>query len=213
MSGTAEKPKVALLVSGQKRTIRRVEDNINKFIQSVESNNNVTVDVYLSLDFETDCKITNVKNITVNNENIVRSEHFSHQMMRYNLGYNSIPNPEQYEWFIRTRPDLAINNFNTILETLDKSSVHARLRKSVKKLQPHEWSYVHYPITNIDVMDDQFFIVHKNVAKNAFSITRGTNPVTYDTHPQHMPECVMTYMFMSHGIPIKTLKVDCRIVR
>nr|QOI90367.1 hypothetical protein HWQ62_00230 [Pyramimonas orientalis virus] len=44
------KPKIALLVSGQTRTLNKVEDNINELIQTIENNNNVQVDVYLSLD-------------------------------------------------------------------------------------------------------------------------------------------------------------------
>nr|QOI90539.1 hypothetical protein HWQ62_00408 [Pyramimonas orientalis virus] len=134
-------------------------------------------------------------------------------MMRYNLGFKSIPNPEQYEWFIRTRPDLIINDFDINLETLDKTSVHSRLRKSIHTLHKYECSCHFCQKTNIDIMDDQFFIVHRNIATKAFSTTRGNKPITFDKIKDNWNEHLITYMNMSHGIPIKKLKLNSHIVR
>lgn len=53
-----------------------------------------------------------VKISSIENENLIYTSSYNRQMHRMHLGFNKIPNVEQYEWFVRTRPDNEIISFD-----------------------------------------------------------------------------------------------------
>lgn len=128
------------------------------------------MDVYLCLSKPIDfkIKIPNVCGIRYDTTNIQKDEHYTYQMNRWNLCYESIPNKDKYDWFIRSRPDIKLLNYNISLSTMNKKKMYVRYRLSEDDLDPNKcswWTRTKKCInSNVNVVDDQFFIVHSKIA-------------------------------------------------
>jgi hypothetical protein len=208
------KVKIALLVSGNTRTLSRVQSNISKLVDDLENTNNADVDVYMCLDEQINHNIKNVVQQRYDKSNISKGAKYNNQMHRWNICFNSIYNINEYDWFIRTRPDLKIIDFNPHITLLDKQCIHVRFRKSIDELSFKKSSIQHQalPRSIINVVDDQFVIAHKSIAKDVFSITFGNKPIVRDDI-DHWPEHIFTYMLNSHNIPFKPIELITHIIR
>lgn len=214
------KQRVALLLSGETRSFKQLQTHISSYINNIEKTNNAIVDVYLCLSEQIDFKITipDVCGIRYDTTNIQKDEHYTHQMNRWNLCYESIPNKHRYNWFIRSRPDIKLLNYKISLNTLNKNRMHVRYRLSKDEdLDPNKcswWTSAKKCIkSNVNVVDDQFFVVHSKLADKVFSITRDDNYITRRDGNGKMQEDIFNEMLMSHGIETEPLSIETKLIR
>lgn len=208
--------KVALLISGNTRTFDEAQQNISDFIHHIEKKNNAVVHVFLCLDEETDnIRLPNVKTVRYDTTNISKGDDFTYQMHRWNLCYNSISNKNQYDWFIRTRPDIHLLEYDIDLKKLAKDNLHVRYRwTNIDNLELEKCSWKDRnkcPKGPINVVDDQFFIAHASIAKQVFSIEQGKHEYEVDSIKKQ--EHFFTYIVASHGIHTTPLKMKINIIR
>jgi len=208
--------KIALLISGNTRTLSKVQQNILDFIKHIEKKNNAVVDVFLCLDEKKDNIILpNVKKVRYDKTNINKGDDFTYQMHRWNLCYNFISNKNQYDWFIRTRPDLNLLEYDIDLKKLAKDSLHVRYRwTNMDNLELDKCSWKDRnkcPKGLINVFDDQFFIAHASIAKQVFAIEQGKHEYEVDSIKKQ--EHFFTYIVASHGINTTPLKIKTKITR
>jgi len=212
------KTKIALIVSGQTRSFRKLFDNLAQFVATLEKINNADVDVHLFLDNhieleELQSKVK-ISSICIEN-NMNKTESYSYQMHRLHSGYNKITDVNQYEWFVRTRPDVEIISFDTNILNLDKTKVHSRLRMSKQPILNKQNSFPiasRHEKSNINVMDDQFFIFHKDIANKVVSLQRGDIEIEI-CKVALWAEHVLTYMVNSVGIQVEPLELTSKIWR
>lgn len=100
---------------------------------------------------------------------------------------------------------------------LDKTKVHSRLRISKQNITDKQNSFPNsssHKKTNINVMDDQFFICHKDIAQKVFSIESGDVEIERDRYFLNgggFGEHRLTYIVNSKGIQIEPLKLISKI--
>jgi len=208
--------KVALLISGNSRTLSKVQHHILEFINHIEKKNNAVVHVYMCLDKKTDnIRLPNVKAVRYDTTNINKRDDFTYQMHRWNLCYNSISNKNQYDWFIRTRPDIHLLEYDIDFKKLAKDNLHVRYRwtnMDTLELEKCSWKDKNKcPKGPINVVDDQFFIAHASIAKQVFSIEQGK--YDYEVDSIKKQEHFFTYIVASHGINTTPLKIKTKIMR
>jgi hypothetical protein len=101
------------------------------------------------------------------------------QVFKY-LDSNNI---EDYDWYIKVRPDLTVNEKidNQKMDTFNKNAVNSRVRfylgpeinipygtaYTVDEVWKHSWSYSE--TINSIVPDDQIYFFHTSIAKKAFA--------------------------------------------
>ena len=208
--------KVALLISGNTRSFNKAQQNIFDFINHIENKNNVVVHVFMCLDEKTDnIRLPNVKTVRYDTTNISKGDDFTYQMHRWNLCYNSISNKNEYDWFIRTRPDIHLLEYDIDFKKLAKDNLHVRYRwTSMDNLELEKCSWKDKnkcPKGPINVIDDQLFIAHTSIAKQVFAIEQGKHEYEVDSIKKQ--EHYFTYIVASHGINTTPLKLKIKIIR
>ena len=216
------KLRVALLLSGETRSFDMLQDDIRRYVNCIESSNNAIVDVYLCLGTECnfDIRVPNVRGIRYDKENIKKDTDYTYQMYRWNLCYNSVPKRRRYDWFIRSRPDMKLIRYDIDFKLLDKTKLHVRYRLSKNNKLNRDgcswWTKSGECIeSGVNVVDDQFFIVHSSIADKVFSINRGKEKVIsrQTTENIKMQEDIFNEMLMSHGVDTENLLIKTKLIR
>lgn len=128
---------------------------------------------------------------------------------------------EEYDWYIKTRPDLNFNESFTmdLLYSCDKNKINTRIRnyfgpsiniKNGTSLQ-NDWlkRRGEAPTLSKKILinpDDMFYIFHKTIVKKAFSPPFNQN---WNCHKQH--ESYHRLAWSSRGIEINPIGIDVNV--
>ena len=197
---------IAILLSGQLRNFVTTVDYINSFSDSL-TRQNANIDVFVCTDIDNPSlkKLKYVKKCLVVT-NINRTNNLHLQIYRNAICYNSIDNPDKYDWFVKIRPDyfLDASTFPKI-QTWDTKHINCKLRQTSNTTltDKHFFSWHTWYWDNADVPDDQLFIIPKSIHKKVFLLHHGEHVIPKGLGINlwcRYPEAQQATLWYSHGI-------------
>ena len=184
---------IAILLSGKLTNFETTVDYINSFSDSlIYQNANIDVFVCTDIDHPSLKKLKYVKKcLFVTHINRTNNLHF--QIYRNAICYNSIDEPDKYDWFVKIRPDylLDASSFPKI-QTWDTKHINCKLRQTSNKTltNKHFFSWRTWYWEHGDVCDDQLFIIPKGLGINRWG---------------GYPEAQQATLWYSHGISLNPI--------
>jgi hypothetical protein len=202
--------RIAIMIIGEKRSFENIKNEIeNNLILNLEHQNAI-VDVFINTNL--DISINNLISINKFNNFDKLSSIINHQIYRCYICYEEIKlymknNNINYDFFIKIRPDLRIfkNGIPPII-SWDTNKINVRMRVYPEYLNmlcvPN--FYAQGPAT----VDDQIFIVPKDIADKAFLIDKGNYKEICNCG---WNEGKLTRIWESHNIKFKITPINAII--
>jgi hypothetical protein len=221
-----KKNKIAILLVGENRELEQCCSYMKKhFVDHLNKYFNVDIFAYISK--ESNClmnKLPNVRDVKYGDAIQAKEEQVDYQMYRSNICYQmmkrySSKHNIKYDWIIKTRPDLRYyKNCLPHHRYWSTSNINGRMRVFPTTL-PNNcmswWGKSIFPtIGKKAVIDNQFFIVHHDLAEKAFALKYGDEIIVDQNGPRpRMTEEEQTLLWESHGIGVYPLPINIMLFR
>ena len=205
-----KKYRIAIMIIGEKKSFENIKNEIeNNLILNLEHQNAI-VDVFINTNL--DISINNLISINKFNNFDKLTPIINHQIYRSYICYEEIKvymknNNINYDFFIKIRPDLRIfkNGIPPII-SWDSNKINVRMRVYPEYLD--KLCVPNYYAKGPATVDDQIFIVPKDIANKAFLIDKGNY--------QEISNCgwaegKLTRLWESHNIKFKITPINAII--
>jgi hypothetical protein len=202
--------KICLLICGLKRTYEKVKSTLYDYLISDLQSQNAEIDSFVHSDKP-------IKSLNLRGTITKKPKHHTQipiQMIRFHECYYNLVLPYinkhniKYDFFICVRPDNIYFENCLIKKICDWSTDKINTRMRMYPTDLNFKYHTGYLNKDIEIVDDQFFIIPETIANSAFSVKYGEHPILCKNN---WNEGKLTKLWNSHNLKFQLLPINVMI--